>query len=99
MVLILQQLCIMELTDFQCLPHKPRRYSLHHPCCIYVDELHDILTFSSFGIPFGGVYHGAPVYADNLVLLKDSPEALLAMLNIARNYTIKWRYTSLFQSQ
>ena len=38
------------------------------------------------------IYCGAPRYADDLVLVTDSPEESQAMLNIAHIYTGKWQY-------
>ena len=61
--------------------------------CICVDELLDIFTSSNLGISVGDIYCGAPMYADDLALLADSPETLQAMLDIANDYATKWRYS------
>ena len=57
---------------------------------IFVDELLGILTTSGFGVT---IYCGAPMYANDLALITDSPEEPQATLNIVRIYAGKWRYS------
>ena len=38
------------------------------------------------------MYCGAPMYADNLALIAESPDELQAMLNIVSSYALRWRY-------
>ena len=40
----------------------------------------------------GDNYCGAPMYADDLTLIADSPGDLQAMLDIVSSYACKWRY-------
>ena len=57
---------------------------------IFVDELLGILTTSGFGVT---IYCRAPMYANDLALITDSPEEPQATLNIVRIYAGKWRYS------
>ena len=59
---------------------------------IFVDELLDLLTTSGLGVSIDTIYCGAPMYADDLALVADSPEELQAMLNIVCTYAGKWHY-------
>ena len=59
---------------------------------IFVDELLDILYASGYGVKVGEVYCGAPMYADDLALIAESPDELQAMLNIVSRYALRWRY-------
>ena len=59
--------------------------------CIFVDEL----TISGFGATIHTVYCAAPMYADDLSLVTDSPESLQAM-HIVHQYTLelsRWRWS------
>ena len=38
------------------------------------------------------MYCGAPMYADDLALIAESPDELQAMLNIVSSYALRWRY-------
>ena len=60
--------------------------------CIFVDELLDNLRASGHGAKVGEVYCGAPMYADDLALIAESPDELQAMLNIVSSYATRWRY-------
>ena len=60
---------------------------------VFVDELLDILSESGHGVMIGDNYCGAPMYADDLALIADSPEDLQAMLDIVSSYAHAWRYT------
>ena len=64
---------------------------LHY--CLFVDELLDMLTAAQSGISISGIYCSAPMYADNLTLLADSPDDLQKMLDISQEYADKWRYS------
>ena len=59
---------------------------------IFIDELLNLLTTSGLGVSIDTIYCGAPMYADDLGLVADSPEELQAMLNIVCTYAGKWRY-------
>ena len=59
---------------------------------IFVDELLDNLTTAGYGIKFNDLFIGAPMYADDLALVADSPVHLLQMLDIVHSYSCKWRY-------
>ena len=59
---------------------------------VFVDELLDILSTSGYGVRVNSIYIGAPMYADDLALVAESPQELQAMLNIMHSYTGKWRY-------
>ena len=59
---------------------------------IFVDELLDILSMSGYGVRVNSLYIGAPMYADDLALVAESPQELQAMLNIVHSYAGKWRY-------
>ena len=59
---------------------------------IFVDELLELLTTSGLGVSIDTIYCGAPMYADDLALVADSPEELQAMLNIVCTYAGKWHY-------
>ena len=60
--------------------------------CLFVDELLDTLTQSGHGAVISGLYSGAPMYADDLVLIASSQAELQAMLDIVAAYATKWRY-------
>ena len=60
--------------------------------CIFVDELLDNLHASGHGAKVGEVYCGAPMYADDVALIAESPDELQAMLNIVSSYATRWRY-------
>ena len=59
---------------------------------IFVDELLNLLSNSGFGVRVSSIYIGAPMYADDLALIADSPQELQAVLNIVHSYAGKWRY-------
>ena len=59
---------------------------------LFVDELLVNHSASGHGVSMDGVYCGALMYADNLVLIADSPGELQALLDIAAAYASKWRY-------
>ena len=59
---------------------------------IFVDELLDLLSISGLGVRANSIYIGAPMYADDLALIAESPQELQAMLNIVHSYAGKWRY-------
>ena len=59
---------------------------------IFVEELLDLLSNLGFGVRVNSIYIGAPMYADDLALIADSPQELQAMLNIVHSYAGKWRY-------
>ena len=59
---------------------------------IFVNELLDQLSASSFGVFIEGTYCGAPMYADDLALIGSSPEELQNMLDIVSSYASLWRY-------
>ena len=61
--------------------------------CIFVDELLDILTVSGLGVSISGLYCGAPMYADDLVLVASTPKELQAMLDVVERYASRWRYS------
>ena len=52
-----------------------------------MDELLDILSSSGYGAMVGDNYCGAPMYADDLALIAESPEDLVS------NYARRWHYT------
>ena len=56
---------------------------------IFVDELLDILYASGYGVKVGEVYCDAPMYADDLALIAESPDELL---NIVSSHALRWRY-------
>ena len=58
-----------------------------------MDELLDILSESGYGAMIGDNYCGAPMYADDLALIAESPEDLQAMLDLVSNYARRWRYS------
>ena len=58
---------------------------------IFVDELLDELTSFGFGGAIQTVYCGAPMYADDLSLVSDSPDSLQAMLDIDGDMK-KWKF-------
>ena len=59
---------------------------------VFVDELLDLLVSSRHGALTGDVYVGAPMYADDLALVSESPTLLQNMLDIVATYARKWRY-------
>ena len=59
---------------------------------IYVDELLDTLAASGAGAHINSLYVGAPMFADDLALVADSPTSLQSLINLVHSYTIKWRY-------
>ena len=59
---------------------------------VFVDELLDLLVSSRYGACIGDVYVGAPMFADDLALVSESPTVLQRMLDIVSSYAKKWRY-------
>ena len=59
---------------------------------VFVDELLDLLVSSRYGACIGDVYVGAPMFADDLALVSESPTVLQSMLDIVSSYAKKWRY-------
>ena len=55
------------------------------------------LSTIGHGVSVDGVYCDALMYANDLVLIADSPAELQALLDIAAAYASKWRY--LFNAQ
>ena len=64
----------------------------HSLYCIFVDELLDQLSTSGYGVAISDIYCGAPMYADDIALVADSPSFLQAMLDIVHTYAQNWRY-------
>ena len=60
--------------------------------CLFVDELLDQLTASGFGATIHNIYCGAPMYADDIALVANSPNSMQAMLDIVHGYAKRWRY-------
>ena len=60
--------------------------------CVFVNELLDELAAAGLGTSIDGLFTGAPMYADDLALIADSPEALQGMLDIVSSYAHRWRY-------
>ena len=60
------------------------------PYDIIVDELLDLLTESGFGATILDIYCGAPMYADDIALVSNSPNMLQAMLDIVFDYARRW---------
>ena len=50
------------------------------------------LQNSGYGVHIDSIFCGAPMYADDLALICDSPTDLQAMLNIVSSYASFWRY-------
>ena len=59
---------------------------------VFVDELLDILSSSGQGVFIDDIFCGAPMYADDLALISDSPEGLQHMLDTVSSYAHSWRY-------
>ena len=54
--------------------------------CLFVDELFDQLAASGFGATIHNIYCGAPMYADDIALVANSPNSMQAMLDIVHGY-------------
>ena len=50
----------------------------------------NLLSTSGLGVRVNSIYIGAPMYADDLALIADSPQELQAMLNIIHSYAGKY---------
>ena len=59
---------------------------------IFVNELLVTLQNSGHGAYIDSIFCGAPMYADDLALICDSPSDLQAMLDIVSSYALFWRY-------
>ena len=59
---------------------------------VFVDDLLMTLQKSGYGVHIDSIFCGAPMYADDLALICDSPTDLQAMLNIVSSYASFWRY-------
>ena len=59
---------------------------------VFVDQLLVTLSQSGYGATVNKIYCGAPMYADDLALIGETPEELQAMLDIAVTYASRWRY-------
>ena len=57
---------------------------------VFVDDL--LMTLQKSGYGVDSIFCGAPMYADDLALICDSPTDLQAMLNIVSSYASFWRY-------
>ena len=53
---------------------------------IYIDELLNILRKSRVGCHIYGIFYGALIYADNILLLSASRNGLQAMVNLCENF-------------
>ena len=60
---------------------------------LYIADLLKEISRKGHGCSLYGDYIGSPCYADDLALVTMFPSVLQQMLNLAYNYSLKWRYT------
>ena len=59
---------------------------------LFVNDLLLELEHSGLSVRIGSVFCGAPMYADNHILIACSPEDLQSMINFVAQYATRWRY-------
>jgi len=64
--------------------------------CVYIDKLIKLLRASNLGCQLPGVYLGIWVYADDIILLSPSRQALQEMVTICENFanSIKMKFST-----
>ena len=77
-------------------PQPPRCQTGCHPITFFTPFSSTSSSTSSpiqdLEVRVKSIYIGAPMYADDLALIVDSPQELQAMLNIVHSYAGKWQY-------
>ena len=59
---------------------------------LFVDGVVDELKKEGLGVTEGGVWVGALLYADDMVLIADNESELKKMLKIVEKYSRMWRF-------
>ena len=59
---------------------------------LFVNYLLVELEHSGLGVRIDSIFCGAPMYADDLILIASSPEDLQSMIDIVAQYATKCRY-------